>query len=173
MSTAKSAFFGLVALAMAVAAALQFFIVFEVDDKCSTADIHTAPTIAGAALTTSFFANAVWLMARRKNAETTQRAAILIWTLVVVIGIAAAGATLGQIQHYTELCHNPQSDIRLNDIHFNTIQYVSIALLALSVAAPHALKKDKKTLIPSLASEGSGLPLVSGGVTHKSPLVFL
>lgn len=169
MSTAKSAFFGLVALAMAVAAALQFFIVFEVDDKCSDADIHTAPTIAGAALTTSFFANAVWLMARRKNAETTQRAAILVWTLVVVIGIAAAGATLGQIQHYTELCNGPVQ----SDIHFNTIQYVSIALLALSVAAPHALKKDKKALMPTLAADGAGLPLVSGGVTHKSPLVFI
>ena len=169
MSTAKSAFFGLVALAMAVAAALQFFIVFEVDDKCSGADIHTAPTIAGAALTTSFFANAVWLMARRKNAETTQRAAILIWTLVVVIGIAAAGATLGQIQHYDKLCA-PHID---SDIHFNTIQYVSIALLALSVAAPHALKKDKKALMPTLAADGAGLPLVSGGVTHKSPLVFI
>ena len=168
MSTAKSAFFGLVALAMAVAAALQFFIVFEVDDKCSDADIHTAPTIAGAALTTSFFANAVWLMARRKNAETTQRAAILVWTLVVVIGIAAAGATLGQIQNLDKLFKMVESDI-----HFNTIQYVSIALLALSVAAPHALKKDKKALMPTLAADGAGLPLVSGGVTHKSPLVFI
>ena len=168
MSTAKSAFFGLVALAMAVAAALQFFIVFEVDDKCSTADIHTAPTVAGAALTTSFFANAVWLMARRKNAETTQRAAILVWTLVVVIGIAAAGATLGQIQKYSSLCPDLKSDI-----HFNTVQYVSIALLALSVAAPHALKKDKKALMPNLVADGAGLPLVSGGVTNKSPLVFI
>jgi len=168
MSTAKSAFFGLVALAMAVAAALQFFIVFEVDDKCPSSDIHTAPTVAGAALTTSFFANAVWLMARRKNAETTQRAAILVWTLVVVIGIAAAGATLGQIQKYNILCPDLKSDI-----HFNTVQYVSIALLALSVAAPHALKKDKKTLMPNLASDGAGLPLVSGGVTNKSPLVFI
>ena len=168
MSTAKSAFFGLVALAMAVAAALQFFIVFEVDDKCSDADIHTAPTIAGAALTTSFFANAVWLMARRKNAETTQRAAILVWTLVVVIGIAAAGATLGQIQKYNSLCPSLESDI-----HFNTVQYVSIALLALSVAAPHALKKDKKALMPTLAADGAGLPLISGGVTNKSPLVFI
>lgn len=168
MSTAKSAFFGLVALAMAVAAALQFFIVFEVDDKCPDSDIHTAPTVAGAALTTSFFANAVWLMARRKNAETTQRAAILVWTLVVVIGIAAAGATLGQIQNYDKLCKMVESDI-----HFNTVQYVSIALLALSVAAPHALKKDKKALMPNLAADGAGLPLVSGGVTNKSPLVFI
>lgn len=168
MSTAKSAFFGLIALAMAVAAALQFFIVFEVDDKCPDSDIHTAPTVAGAALTTSFFANAVWLMARRKNAETTQRAAILVWTLVVVIGIAAAGATLGQIQKYNSLCPSLESDI-----HFNTIQYVSIALLALSVAAPHALKKDKKALMPTLAADGAGLPLVSGGVTNKSPLVFI
>ena len=169
MSTAKSAFFGLIALAMAVAAALQFFIVFELDDKCPESDIHTAPTVAGAALTTSFFANAVWLMARRKNAETTQRAAILVWTLVVVIGIAAAGATLGQIQNYNKLCKG----IAGSDIHFNTVQYVSIALLALSVAAPHALKKDKKTLMPNLASDGAGLPLVSGGVTNKSPLVFI
>ena len=169
MSTAKSAFFGLVALAMAVAAALQFFIVFEVDDKCPGSDIHTAPTVAGAALTTSFFANAVWLMARRKNAETTQRAAILVWTLVVVIGIAAAGATLGQIQHYTTLCGG---DIE-SDTNFNTLQYVSIALLALSVAAPHALKKDKKALMPNLVADGAGLPLVSGGVTNKSPLVFI
>jgi hypothetical protein len=169
MSTSKSAFFGLVALAMAVAAALQFFIVFEVDDKCPGSDIHTAPTVAGAALTTSFFANAVWLMARRKNAETTQRAAILVWTLVVVIGIAAAGATLGQIQHYATLCGE---DIK-SDIHFNTLQYVSIALLALSVAAPHALKKDKNTLMPTLAADSGGLPLLSGGVTNKSPLVFI
>jgi peptidoglycan biosynthesis protein MviN/MurJ (putative lipid II flippase) len=169
MSTSKSAFFGLVALAMAVAAALQFFIVFEVDDKCPGSDIHTAPTVAGAALTTSFFANAVWLMARRKNAETTQRAAILVWTLVVVIGIAAAGATLGQIQHYTTLCGG---DIK-SDTNFNTLQYVSIALLALSVAAPHALKKDKNTLMPTLAADSGGLPLLSGGVTNKSPLVFI
>jgi len=157
MSTTKKIFFGLIGLSMATAAGLQFYLVYELDDKCTSPlpDITSAPTIAGVTLAGSFVTNFLWLYTRQKGMDTAKRASLLLWVFLVLFGMAAAGATLGQIQLYNLACPLLASK---SDVNFNSVQYVSIALLILSIAAPHALKKVPAA--PSLLSQPpTGLPI--------------
>ena len=142
MLSAKSIFFAGIALALATAAILQFYIMYELDDLCSKSDysLTTAPAVAGICLAGSFVANAFWLWAREKDMAGARSGAILLWTLSVLFGVVASGATLGQIQLYTDAC--PPADV--SDTNFNAIQYASIGLMFLSIAAPHSLKKKEK-----------------------------
>ena len=108
MPEAKNIFFGFVGLCMVTAAAFQFLIVFDINDKCddvSPVSLSLPPTIAGACLTFSFFANAAWLLARRSNGNSSgARVALLVWSAAVSAGMVAAGATLGQIPLYPTVC---------------------------------------------------------------------
>lgn len=173
MFQAKNIFFGFVGLCMITAAAFQFLIVFEINDKCDSAPVSLSlpPTIAGACLTFSFFANAAWLLARRSGANnSSSRVALLVWSTAVSIGMVAAGATLGQIPLYPTIC----TTIIETSINFETLQYISIALLVFSVVAPHGVKKSKNDTIIN----GSGAPITfstsaSATDTEDSPLVFL
>ena len=172
MTTAKKIFFGIIGLSVATAAALQFFIVYELDDKCpSPPDITSAPTIAGATLAASFVTNFLWLYTRQKAMNTAKRASLLLWVLLVLFGTAAAGATLGQIQLYDLAC--PQL-AATSDINFNTVQYVSIALLILSIAAPHSLTKSVPvTPEIEVTLQGQlGTPIAQNSDLGK-PLVFI
>jgi len=175
MTQAKNIFFGFIALSMAVAAAFQFLIVFEINDKCDDAvvDVTAPPTIAGVCLSASFLANGAWLMARRRKGETCARVALLVWSTLVLVGVVAAGATLGQIPLYPTTC--PSLIFKIN---FETIQYISIALLVFSTVAPHGIKSKKKA---SLTADGaaavpitmSGYDTASGGIVETTPLTFL
>lgn len=178
MTTAKKIFFGVIGLSMATASALQFFIVYELDDKCPAPlpDITSAPTIAGATLMGSFITNFLWLYTKQKAMNTAKRVSLFLWVLLVLFGMVAAGATLGQIQLYNLACPALTST---SDVNFNTIQYVSIALLILSVAAPHSLKKTPAETL-SLASQ-AGQPITSQPITtlldtsglSTKPLIFV
>lgn len=175
MTIARNFFFGFVSLAMAVAASLQFYLVYELDDKCPESPISLAftPLLAGGCLAGSFVANAIWLYTKMKQWDTYKRAALIVWTLSVLVGITAAGATLGQVQLYPSICtnlHTTSSD------DFNALQYISIALLILSVVAPHGMEKASKP-VPSLASQSAGGPVASNLSSSinltKQPLVFV
>jgi hypothetical protein len=173
MTQAKNIFFGFIALSMAVAAAFQFLIVFEINDKCDDADVDVTapPTIAGACLSASFLANGAWLMARRrKGGETCARVALLVWSTLVLVGVVAAGATLGQIPLYPTAC--PSLIFKIN---FETIQYISIALLVFSTVAPHGIKSKKKASLTASAAAPitmSGYDTASGGIVETTPLTF-
>lgn len=172
MPQAKNIFFGFVGLCMVTAAAFQFLIVFDINDKCDVSPVSLSlpPTIAGACLTFSFFANAAWLLARRSNGNSSgARVALLVWSAAVSAGMVAAGATLGQIPLYPTVCPTLGSTI-----NFQTLQCISIALLVFSTVAPHGVKKSKD----DSRTDGAGAPITfstSAGATdnEKSPLVFL
>jgi len=175
-SKARNIFFGFVGLSMAVAAAFQYLIVFEIHDKCDAApvDLNLAPTVAGSTLAASFFANGAWLMARGKDhfQNASAKVALLVWATLVITGVAAAGATLGQIPLYHTVCPDLASKI-----NFELVQYISIALLVFSTVAPHGVRKPIKSV--SLA-EGAAEPIRMGdydrgeaGITERTPLTFL
>ena len=174
MANAKNLFFGFVALCMVAAAAFQFLIVFDINDKCDSAPVSLSlpPTIAGACLTFSFFANAAWLLARRSKGDSTgARVALLVWSAAVTIGIVAAGATLGQIPLYPVAC--PTLNVDKPRLNFQTLQYISIALLVFSTVAPHGVKKSKNDSM----TDGAGAPIAFSSSKNmddeRSPLVFL
>lgn len=158
-------FFALISLMLATAATLQFVLVYEFKNQCSDHNISTAPTVAGSCLLGSFLLNGIWLMARKKQQKTAIRAALFTWTASVTIGVAAAGAALGQALMYDQVCGQTLT----TDIHVELLQYCSVALLVLSVAAPHALKKKRTEVGSSDASK----PLTNGDEIGQKPLIFL
>lgn len=159
-------FFGLISLMLATAATLQFVLVYEFKNQCAGQDISTAPTVAGSCLLGSFLLNGIWLMARKKQQKASIRAALFAWTASVTIGVAAAGAALGQTFMYEQVCGNTL----VTEINTELLQYCSVALLVLSVAAPHALKKKGTDIKDSDAAK----PLTKDlNASDQKPLVFL
>ena len=134
----KSLFFTTIALMIATAAGLQFFISFELDNQCKDGEVHTAPMVAGICLLSSFVLNAAWLMARRTNMKNAVRLSIFLWTGVITVGVVAAGAVLGQSELYSDVC---AAEITTD---VQSVQYASIVLLVLAIASPHAFKTMEK-----------------------------
>ena len=130
-----SFFFAVIGITMAVAAALQFYIAQQIEDKCAL-QLRPAPLLAGATILGSFLFNGVWVYAKRHNKTTLARMSILLWTTCVVVGTAGAGAAAGQAELYHEL----ECDIDMT----SAVHYVSIVLLALSISLPHALQKRQE-----------------------------
>lgn len=162
----KTIFFGVIGLMMAVAASAQFFLFVEFGDQCAAADITTAPGTAGACLAGSFVFNGAWIAAKRTGRKTLARSSILLWTMLVVVGVAAAGGTLGQAFLAEAVCGAP---IETGVLSVLAVQYTSIALLVLSIAAPHALKKEGL----KGGASGAGAPLLNDTLTQQKPLVFI
>lgn len=159
-------FFAVISLMLAAAATLQFVLVYEFKNQCAGHDISTAPTVAGSCLLGSFLLNGIWLMARKKQQKISIRAALFAWTASVTIGVAAAGAALGQALMYDQVCGQTLT----TEINVELLQYCSVALLVLSVAAPHALKK-KGT---EVGSSDVTKPLTKDvNLSEQKPLVFL
>lgn len=151
---------------LAIATTLQFVLVYEFNDQCEGHDISTAPTVAGLCLLGSFLLNGIWLMARKRGDTNAVRAALFAWTACLTIGVAAAGAVLGQSFLYEAVCASLDTDINIE-----LLQYISIALLVLSVAAPHAMRKKEpeKELVAD-----STKPILKNSLAHSDkPLVFL
>jgi hypothetical protein len=164
----KGVFFGVISLMLVTVAVLEFFLSYELKNQCEGHNILTAPTVAGACLTGSFLFNMIWLKARKKNAKNAIRAALFAWTVSVTVGVAAAGAALGQALLLPEICVSEGQSTLEMDLNLELLHYSAIALLVLSVAAPHALKKKGATVE---ASEESN-PLIKRDLESK-PLVFL
>lgn len=167
----KMIFFMLISLALAAAAGLDLFIAYELKDQCSTVDLETAPIVAGTTLLGTFLVNGAWIGAKRKGKKSLERVSIFIWTATTVIGIAGAGATLGQIELYKHVC--PDLD---DSVDYKLHQYISIALLVVAVALPHAVKFEKSDTSDSLLQPATneGEPISNANSLKKrSPLVFL
>lgn len=144
-------FFGVIGFMMLVATALQFFAAYDLDDVCVD-KLVTAPMTAGITLLCSMVANGVWVYGKKHGKTLLTRVSILVWTILVVVGTAAAGAALGQEQLYEDIgCAAEVTE---------ALHYVSIVLLLLSISVPHALpKKHKKE---SRSATAAGRPLVGG-----------
>merc|ERR1712072_954681 len=133
--------FYVVGLAMMAATAFQFYQINQLDDD----RIYTAPLLAGACVAGSFLFNVAWLKFRSNKQSWTYRASILFWTASVTVGVAAAGATLGQLAVAADL------NITVPE-NMETLQWISLILLVGSVSLPHAFKKGSKPTFA--ASEG-------------------
>lgn len=124
----------------AAAAGLQLYYASELDDSCNNAfddvDLTTAPNIAGLGLIISFLINGVWIWSKRDKLSLMNRIALLLWTVSVMIGTAAAGAALGQAELIV-------ADDKCDVDSYVFLHYVSIILLILSISLPHAMKKNK------------------------------
>lgn len=172
MLSSKSVFFSIIGVSMAVAAALQFVVVFEINDNCDSAEINltTAPLVAGGTIAGSFLANGAWLYTIKKGSRGKQKAALFVWTVAVVIGLVAGGAALGQTLVYPTLCD------KLSDgPNYTTLEYVSLGLLLFSVATPHALAKSVTDQSNEEDESSEGAPLIKPSQLKKdaSPLQFL
>jgi hypothetical protein len=163
MNLTQKIFYGLTALSLLVAAAAQFFLFVELDSQCN-ADITTAPGTAGACLVGSFVFTGMWLAGKSYNKPSLKKAGLLIWTMMILAGVVASGATLGQIYLYDDACG---AGAVTSNINILSLQYASIALLILSIAVPH-ISKPKNTKGAGDAS----LPLTNNE-NQKRPLVFL
>ena len=169
----KMIFFMLISLAIAAAAGLDLFIAYELKDQCSTVDLQSAPIVAGTTLIGTFLVIGAWVGAKRKNKKSIEKVSIFIWTAATVIGIAAAGATLGQIELYTKVC--PDLD---HTVNYKLHQYISIALLMFAVALPHSIKFEKTGVDAEEAllnaATDNGQPVSnSNSLKKRSPLVFI
>ena len=129
-------FFSLISVGIIVAASLQTSIALTLSDHCD-AVLVSAPSLAAGCLFGSFACTGAWLMAKRHHAKMAERLAIFCWTTVLSIGLVSVGAAMGQAQVYDSACPSLKSDM-----DFNALGIVSILLLVLSVAAPHARDKD-------------------------------
>jgi len=125
-------YFLFIGLMMAVAAGLQIYAGSEVGRECDD-KLARAPTNAGITLLCSFIANGFWVYAKRNNMTMLARGSILVWTILVVVGTAAAGAALGQ----AELFGDVGCEVEVSE----TLHYASIVLLVLSISLPHARQK--------------------------------
>ena len=163
MKLLNKVFFGVIGLMMALATAAQFFLFVEYGKLCTAADITTAPGTAGACLAGSFVFNGAWVVAKRSGRKTLEKASILLWTMLVVVGVTAAGAVLGQA-FLTEAACGVAIETAVPVL---TVQYVSIALLILSIALPHAMKKEDLRG----DANGAGGPLLNK--EQQKPLVFI
>ena len=164
MKLTQKIFFGLTALSLLVAAAAQFFLFVELDGQCGV-DITTAPGTAGACLVGSMVFNGMWLAGKKLKRPSLEKAGILIWTMLITAGVVASGATLGQVYLYDAACG---AGAVTSNINILSLQYVSIALLILSISVPHGMqfKRNKG------ATDAGSLPL-TGNLVPKKPLVFL
>lgn len=146
-------FFAFVSLALTLAAACQFYVVGELDDD----RVQAAPLLAGICLVGSFVFNGVWLKLRSNNQTWSYRVVIVLWTSALTVGVAAAGATLGQLALADEL------EIVVPD-NMEALQWISLVLLVGSVSLPHAYKKKSSKFV---ASEGRPV------VEEEKPLIFI
>lgn len=148
--------FILISIMMVAAAGLQAYFASELGENCDT-KLSTAPIIASVSLFGSFIFNGIWVVAHKKKMSKTKRGAIALWTATVIVGTAASGAALGQADLYADLAC---------EVEYNKwLHYLSIGLLIVSIAWPHAKpkKQDSKKF-----SDAEGKPL-----TSLKPLQFL
>lgn len=131
---------------MIASASLQAYSASELGENCDT-KLTTAPIIAAVSLFVSFIFNGIWVWSlyerhdgkwvsirdRKKKTSAIRRVSILFWTAAVVVGTAAAGATLGQAELYKDMSCEVEISTGLH--------YVSIVLLIASIAWPHAMQK--------------------------------
>lgn len=130
-----SIFFAVIGLMMAVACALQFFIAYDLHDLCD-AKLASAPMTAGWTLLASFVTNSAWVYGKQVHNSMIRRVSILLWTILVVVGTAAAGASLSQVQLYKDVgCKADSSE---------ALHLVTIVLLVLSISLPHGIQKRHK-----------------------------
>lgn len=123
---------------MVIAASLQAYFAAELGENCDQ-KLATASIVSAVSLFGSFVFNGIWVWAKRKKMSRTKHGAIALWTATVVVGIAAAGASLGQSELYVDLACEVEQPWYLH--------YGSIVLLIVSIAWPHAMpnlqsKKD-------------------------------
>ena len=174
MKTFEKIFFAFIGLCIAVAAALQFSIVADINSNCDFpgemySDIRISPWLAGFSLVGSFIGNGVWLYALKKNYSTLRRISLTLWCIILLVGVSAVGSTLGQIPLYPLACPKYESSLNLT-----AIQYVSLSLLIFAISSPHGSQKEEEE---EEKKEGAGAPLVSKSpneaTKETSPLVFL
>lgn len=177
MCTKANVFFGGISTLLLTAAAFEILSVYHLKDQCPQLNLDTAPLVAGGTLFGTFFLSALWRFAvkKKKKGEKkkgAEQVSIFLWTAAMVIGIAAAGATLGQIELYGTVC----AALKDNEWPFRTIQYVSIAFLVASVAMPHAWSQEKNNEpLSTLGAPVTSIEDVTedGRLKKRSPLVFL
>jgi len=121
-----------------------------------------APSVAGGCLAGSFLSNMLWLLAKRRQWPVVEKLSLFVWVVIITGGLVAVGATLGQTQLYEEVC---PAFVLANQIDVNLLQYVSVVLLILSIAAPHVYKKKSNQVAIELTP-----PLVANPL---KPLNFL
>ena len=151
-------FFRIIGTMMAFAAGFQVHFASELNDKCDV-KLTTAPIIGATSLAASFIFNGIWVWAQRSNRAKIRRVAIFFWTVAVIVGTAAAGASLGQAELYTDLSCKASNTIGLH--------YLTIVLLILSISLPHAIQKRKQKKEDD-SEEDSTAPL-----TRMTPLQFI
>lgn len=128
----SSIFFALVGLILASAASFQFYIAYEIESTCQY-DLNLVPLVSGSCLLGAFAFNALWVFNL-----ISKRVSICIWSILLMMGAIAAGATLGQVQLYTEM----DCDIE-SPFDFNGLCIASIVLIIVSIASPHTFKGGK------------------------------
>lgn len=147
-------FFYFITLAMVLTVVLQFNVVGEIDDE----RVMVAPILSGTSLLLSFMFNALWVCVRKDNKTAVERFALLLWTISITVGVAAAGATLGQMAVYKDLGITKPDNME-------ALQWASLALLVASVSLPHYYKKKKK--VTFVTAEGHP------DAEQKRPLIFV
>lgn len=158
----KYIFFSIVGLCIASAAALQLWLYSRLDGVCEDQMLGFAPSVAGGCLAGSFLSNMLWLLAKRRQWPVVEKLSLFVWVVIITGGLVAVGATLGQTQLYEEVC---PAFVLANQIDVNLLQYVSVVLLILSIAAPHVYKKKSNQVAIELTP-----PLVANPL---KPLNFL
>ena len=135
MEKNKIILFGSISACVVTASILQFLVAADLG-SCTVGsfDFSTAPTVAGATLASSLVFNFSWLFTNNK--PLLHRLAIVMWSIVTICGIVAAGATWGQ-QQFVNLCHASKYP------NSSALQVGTILLLVVSVGLAHGKPEHK------------------------------
>jgi len=170
----KGFLYGLSLLSVVAAIVLQFIVSGSIDDKCDP-DIllyFNPPIVAGSTLAVSVGLALLWAWSMKKH-DTIRRISIFLWTASVSVGVASIGVSLGQVLAVEKYVASgtPPACLLATDANLKVYQYVSLALVTLSLVAPHAFSLDSKKNKNS--SEEAEEPEEEEQLLKSKPLVFL
>jgi hypothetical protein len=163
MALGNKLFFGLVSALILGAAGCQFYIVYQLDDECAGKHLDTAPIISGSLILGSFVFNSMWLMSKGGAAK---RVALGLWVTCIMSGLAAAGATLGQVQLYANECTGLTSSV-IEEMQ--GLAYGSLAAVIVATAVAHSRSGNS----PGLSAEEAQSPEETDNLIKKQPLRFV
>ena len=166
----KGLLYGFSLISILTAATIQFYVSNVIDNKCDPdVEEYVNPTlIGGGSLVGSVLFYIALKMLDYYKKDTLRRISTLLQLVAVGVGLAAVGASLGQITILSKLkAGECLVDV---DLNLSALQYSSVALVIASLAIEGAFSpQEKKNKEDSAVDEEEGGPVAM----MKKPLVFL
>jgi len=175
----KGLLYGFSLISILIAATIQFYISNAIDNKCDpdVAEYVNPTLIGGGSLVGSVVFCVLWVASAHAKKDTFRRISMFLWTIAVGVGLAAIGASLGQITILSKL--KAGECLNTVEINLSALQYSSVALIIAGLTIPHTFSLKSEPVAGAVGApaigaggleDGEGVPTTSD---MKRPLVFL